>query len=116
MHVYDIEEALAQADALSLRRAFQVLTHFPHEGHIEGARTAAKLAAVFDTVVLALELDQATMPEKLCRTIEHVTRVPIEANATYSHGTMVAAEYCESWRAMFLAHADAPHNGRSARS
>lgn len=109
MHVYDIEEALADAEATSLRQAFRVLTHFPHEGHIEGVKSAAKLVDLFDHVTAALELDQATMPEKLCRTIEQLTRLSIAPNATYAHGAIVASEFRGRWREMFLGHADAPH-------
>lgn len=108
MHVYDIEEALAEAEVASLRHAFRVLTRFPHEGHIEGAKSAAKLVDLFDTVTAALELDQAAMPETLCKTIEHLTRLPIEPNATYAHGAIVASEFRGRWREMFLAHANAP--------
>ena len=115
MHVYDIEEALADAEATSLRQAFRVLTHFPHEGHIEGAKSAEKLIDLFDTVTAALELDQAAMPETLCRTIANFTRVPIEPNATYAHGAIIASEFRGRWRETFLAHAVAPHApGRSS--
>ena len=106
MHVYDIEEAVAAADASGLRQAFRVLAEFPHLGHIEGAKSVEKLVGLFETVTLAIELDQAAMPEHLCRTIEQLTRVPIEMHATYAHGAIVAAEFRERWRALFLAHAD----------
>lgn len=108
MHVYDIEDALAEAETASLRHAFRVLAHFPDEGHIEGARSADRLADLFDTVTAALELDQAPMPETLCRTIAHLTRLPIEPDATYAHGAIVASEFRGRWRAIFLAHVDTP--------
>lgn len=103
MHVYDIEDALEQGEAVGLRHAFRVLARFPHDGRIEGAKTAAKLIELFQSVTLALELDQAAMPETLCQTIEKFTRIPIESTATYAHGAMIASEYGELWRAMFLA-------------
>lgn len=106
MHVFDIEDAVQQAEAAGLRQAFRTLTHFPHQGHIEGARSADRLVGLFETVTLALELDQAAMPETLCQTIEQLTQVPIEPNATYAHGAIVAAEFRERWLELFLTHAN----------
>ena len=105
MHVYDIEEALAEDETASLRHAFRVLAHFPHEGQVEGVKSADKLVALFDHVTAALELDQATMPEKLCQTIASFTRLPMQPNATYAHGAIVASEFRGRWREMFLTHA-----------
>lgn len=106
MHVYDIEEAVQVSELSGIRHAFRVLANFPHEGHIEGARSAAKLIDLFEAVTLALELDQAPMPEHLCRTIEQFTQVPIELSATYAHGAIVVSEFRERWRVLFLDDAD----------
>lgn len=101
MHVYDIEEALDQADAHRLRHAFQVLVAYPHLGHIEGARSAAKLDGLFEHVTSALQLDQAVLPDAVCRTIERVTSVPIDPRTSYAHAAIVACEFRDRWRALY---------------
>ena len=105
MHVFDVEEAVIQANLHALRQAFAVLIDYPHRGHVEGARTGDKLADLFDQVTLALELDHTVMPEQLCLTISHMTSVPVETTATFAHGAIVALEFGERWRDLFRAHA-----------
>ena len=105
MHLFDVEEAVIQANLPALRQAFAILIDYPHRGHVEGARMPAKLADLFDQVTLALELDHAVMPEQLCRTISRVSSVPVETTASFAHGAIIALEFSERWRDVFRSHA-----------
>ena len=109
MHLFDIEDAVSQADLHGLRRAFALLVDYPHRGHVEAARVAPALANLFDRVTLALELDYTEMPEQLCQSIARVTSVEMEPAATFAHGAIIASEFRARWHGLFLDHSKSSH-------
>ena len=109
MHLFDIEDAVSQADLHGLRRAFALLVDYPHKGHVEAARVAPALTDLFDRVTLALELDHTEMPEQLCRSIARITSIEIEPAATYAHGAIVVSEFRACWHSLFVDHAGSAH-------
>ena len=101
MHVYDVEEAIGDADRIALQHAFRVLVAFPRLGHIEGTHSAVRLDQLFGDVISALQFDQATMPKPLLEALHVVTAVSFELDASYAEGATVASEFRERWQHLF---------------